>query len=89
MQRGLVGAQFHDNILFRQPLPQIHHIPLVSDRHHLFPRFRLAHALHQRVQIIDNLVHPTLRMTGMRGFRVDFRRDAHTSGNISGFRLGA
>lgn len=82
VQRGLVGAQLHQQLLLlRQTLPQVHHVAQVADRQRLAFRTRALDASDARVQVRDLLADPALLEALLQRRRVDLRNHADRAGN--------
>ncbi len=87
MERSLIRAKVHRNILAREPLPEIHDIAHVGQRDCLLAFHRLADARDNLVQILVQLIDPALVVALAGRQRIDFGGDAHDSGDVAGLRL--
>ena len=87
MERGLVRAEIHRNILGRESLPEIHDVAHIGQRDGLLVLHRLSDARDKLVQILVQLIDPALVVTLAGGERIDLGCDAHDPGDVSGLRL--
>ena len=87
VERGLVGAKIHRNILVRESLPEIHDVAHIGQRDGLLGLHRLADAWDQFVQVLVKLIDPALVVTLAGGQRIDLGGDANDPGDVSGLRL--
>ena len=89
MQRGLVAAQFYVDVILCKSFPEVHHIALIGDGHGLLVFSGLQHPGNECIQIVEDLIHPALRMSCMGCLRVDLGHHTHAACYHRGFWLCA
>ncbi len=89
VQGGLVAAQVHLYVMLGAIFPKVNHIALVGEGSGDLLGTRLVHLLKQFVEILVNLIHPTLVVALLRGRRVDFGGDGDHTGDVAGLGLCA
>ena len=77
------------DILIGKALPQVNHVAHVSHAHGVLLGNSLADGRDEFVEIVVELVHPTLCVALLGSQRVDFGNHADHSGNVAGLWLGA
>ena len=87
VQGGLVGTEVHMDVFLCKPLPEIDHIALICYRHDFLVCYRLADTRYEFVEVLVDLIHPSLVMSLVRCMRVYLRAYAYYSRYHSGLRL--
>ena len=89
VERSLVTAQVHPDVFLGKTFPEVHHIAYISHRHGAAFVHRLAYGRYQFVELVVQLVYPSLLIPFAGSLGVDFSHHAHHAGDVAGFGLGA
>ena len=87
VQRTLVGAEVHLNVVLGNVFPKVHRIAEVGKRTHGFFLAGFVYLHKEFVEVFVNFVHPALRMTFLGCVGVDFGGNRHHPGNVTGLGL--
>ena len=87
VERGLVAAQVDVDVLVGQALPEVYDVAHVGHRDDALLADGLADGGNQFVEVVVQLVHPSLvvALAGSQG--IDFGRHAHHTGNVASLGL--
>ena len=88
VETGLITAQIDVNISFNQSFPQVDNISNVTNRCGLTRRCTTHHSINGIIDILSDLIKPSLLMAFVCGDRVDFCDDARCPCNYGCFGLG-
>ena len=87
VQRSLITTQIYTDIFFYQTLPQVNDITHVCHRYRAFLSDSLADSGNQFVEVVMQLIHPSLLITFVSSQRIDLCHHADCTGNITSLRL--
>ncbi len=89
VQRRLIRAQVHMYVTLYHTLPQIHNVPYIGNTPCSFFRLEFKGKVNGFIGFGGYFIHPSLFMTFVSSFWINFCRNTYYSGNISCFWLSA